>query len=183
MFSIVNSIDILSSARELPSDVIGTISQSVFEGGKNAIHAFSAKSLVIKDCTFKNHIPRQGSGEVIQAEMKNDSYLEIMNSVFSNNRAIKNSGAFAYFDGGQVGVGGAVYATPSGQIHLKDRALILIKNCTFINNTASRHGGSVYIGRNIHLKVKASTLRNASPWYKGISTTLTVDVYSWMMLT
>ena len=88
---------------------------------------------VIDNATFRNNVANRSGGAVYW----NGDYGDILNSNFTNNRALGISWAInAYGENTTGGSGGAIIWSGSHGI---------VNNSRFINNTAARHGGAVYM--------------------------------------
>ena len=93
------------------------------DGGALAVHD---KYFVVDYCNFTENHCSNGGGAI--GLMPSSQYVNITNSIFTKNDAIKSGSSSAQ------GAGGALYS---------DSADFLIYNCSFINNFASNNAGAI----------------------------------------
>ena len=170
-----------------------TINNSIFINNKNINYGaiFVGKKTTIRNSTFENNLGKYGGA------INCDNYADIINCNFNNNVAewggsiystnktnIVNSSfansiskyAAAIYAEGNISIVNSIFKNlhaneTSGAVALKKYMNATISNCTFINITAVKNGGALYIDASYNTKtpiyIKDSRFINTSGDFGG----------------
>jgi hypothetical protein len=106
--------------------------------GGGAIYVRNAREVVLAQCTFTNC---RGSNGGAVGTLGCD--LIVTNCTFTGNRAFGVGGGADRGPSGQGGIGGAIYVDGVHQFGSRDR--FELAGCTFVDNAANDHGGTVFL--------------------------------------
>ena len=131
-------------------------------------------SLLIKNCTFKNNVAML-SGPAIRVATSESSVVHIEDSIFVNNGAGQET-----LSAGKPSRGYFKIDRDSGQVHISSKHIngvqdmvgkggairvnighVVIKNSTFINNTAGQLGGAIYVHANSSANIENCYFENS----------------------
>lgn len=143
--------------------------QNANRSGGNGGAIYNSVALTLRDCSFRN-CKATKSESMGGAIYVNSGSVQIIDSMFANNQAVKYGGAIdvnagsleisgSTFTSNQAGTGGAIYSGKS----------IKIKESSFsLNKAASGGGGAIHVGSQNTINIESSTFaQNSAVTYGG----------------